>query len=1160
MALAQVTLDDKYEFETGRIYLTGAQALVRLPMMQRLRDLAAGLNTAGYVTGYRGSPVHNVDRELWRAKRHLARNHIRFHPGVNEDLAVTALWGTQQAAVQPDAKYDGVFGMWYGKGPGLDRSIDAFRHANLVGTAKAGGVLAVVGDDHGMKSSDVPATCEPTFVDLQMPLLYPANVQEVLDLGLYGWALSRFSGAWVGLKIVADAVDASASVEVDPHRISIALPEDAAFPPDGVNLRIPDLWWDQEPRLMRHKIPAATLFGRVNGLNRVTLESARPRLGIVASGKAYLDVLQALRELGLDGRAAADIGITLFKVSMPYPMDADQIRQFAHGLEEVLVVEEKRRVIELQVKDALYGLPGDKRPRVVGRTDEGGQLLIPEVGELTPDDVTRALGRRLSPFHKSERITARLAFLDARAKAQAARAPLALARLPYFCSGCPHNTSTKVPEGSRALGGVGCHFMSTYMDRQTATHTHMGGEGATWIGQSPFVGTKHVFQNLGDGTYYHSGLLAIRACVAAGVNITYKILFNDAVAMTGGQPVDGPLTVPMISHQVQAEGVSRIAVVSDQPDKYPIGANFAPGTTITHRDNLDEVQRELREWPGVSVLIYDQVCAAEKRRRRKRGLIEDPARRVFINESVCEGCGDCNAKSNCLSVVPIETEYGRKRAIDQSSCNKDFSCVEGFCPSFVSVLGGKPRRAATKAAPPAALAHLPDPLLPAIPAGGTYDILVTGVGGTGVVTIGALLGMAAHLESKGCSIVDQLGMAQKGGAVVSHIRLATKPENIHAARLGRGAADLVLGCDMLVAGGDGALDVVDPLRTRAVINTQESITGHFTRNPDLAFPTERLLERLASAVAADRLDLIEATRLASGLMGDSIATNLFVLGYAYQKGLIPISGAAILRAIELNGIAVEGNKETFAWGRRAAVDRAAVAAIARPPAVVRLRPVAKTFEEIVAKRVATLTAYQNAAYARRYEALVKRVREAEATKARGKSGLAEAVARYAFKLMAYKDEYEVARLYTDGEFQRNLNEQFEGSFKLAFHLAPPLFAPRDPKTGELKKQMFGPWVFTAFKLLARLKGLRGTPLDVFGYTAERRTERTLIAAYETTIGEVLALLTPETHALAVDIASVPEGIRGFGHVKERHLKAAMARQAELLATLSNPARRAAAAE
>ena len=1160
MTLAAVTLDDKYELESGRIYLTGAQALVRLPMLQRLRDQRAGLNTACFISGYRGSPVHNVDRELWRARKFLSKHHIQFQPAVNEDLAVSSIWGSQQAGVQPDAKFDGVYGMWYGKGPGLDRSIDALRHANLIGTSKHCGVLAVVGDDHGMKSSDVPATCEPTFIDLQMPILYPANVQEVLDLGLYGWAMSRFCGAWVGFKIVADAVDASASVHIDPHRVEIVIPDEFRFPADGVNLRIPDLWTDQEPRLVQHKIRAALAFGQANRLNRVALESPRPRLGIVASGKAYLDLRQALHEFGLDEKRAAEAGITIYKVSMPFPMAADDIRRFATGLEEVLVVEEKRRIIETQVKDAIYALPDGKRPRVVGRTDESGALLVPEIGELTPDDVTRALGRRLQPFHASERVTARMAFLEAKIKSAQAREKLKLARLPYFCSGCPHNTSTKVPEGSRGLGGVGCHFMSTYMDRNVSTHTHMGGEGATWIGQSPFVETKHVFQNLGDGTYYHSGLLAIRACVAANVNITYKILFNDAVAMTGGQPVDGPLTVPMISHQVHAEGVKRIAVVSDEPDKYPLGTNFAPGTTVHHRSELDAVQRDLREWPGVSVLIYDQVCAAEKRRRRKRGLMDDPARRIFINESVCEGCGDCSVKSNCLSVVPIETEFGRKRAIDQSNCNKDYSCVEGFCPSFVSVMGGRPRRAGARVKAPAGLDTLPAPSAPQIAAGDSYGIMVTGVGGTGVVTIGALLGMAAHLEGKGCAVVDQLGMAQKGGAVVSHIRIANRPEDIYAARLDRGSADLLLGCDMLVAGGDQALDTVDPSRTRAVINTQESITGHFTRNPDLQFPTQDVLQRIVSTVASGKLDLIEATRVASGLMGDSIATNLFVLGYAYQKGLLPLSAESILKAIELNAVAVESSKETFAWGRRAAVDMASVAALARPSAVVRPRAIAKTADEAVAKRIEMLTAYQNGAYAERYRALVERVRKAEAEKAKGRAGLADAVARYAYKLMAYKDEYEVARLYTEGEFERLLKEQFEGDFKLVFHLAPPLLAPRDPKTGELQKRMFGPWMFTAFRLMAKLKGLRGTPFDIFGYTEERKTERRLIAEYERVVDELVAKLDQDNHAIAVEIARIPEQIRGFGHVKEKNLKTAKAREAELLASFRSPSAAPRAAE
>ena len=1160
MVLAAVTLDDKYAQEAGRAYMNGAQAFVRLAMIQRQRDLAAGLNTAGYVTGYRGSPVHNMDREFWRAKKFLEHSHIHFHAAVNEDIAATAVWGTQTAPLFGDARYDGIFSMWYGKGPGLDRSIDALRHANLIGTSPRGGALAVVGDDHGMKSSDVAATCEPTFIDLQMPILYPSNVQEIIDLGLYGWAMSRFSGAWVGFKIVADAIDASSSVLVDPDRIQIVAPNDVEFPPDGVSARLPDVWTAQEPRLVRYKIPAALAFGRANRLNRTVFDSPRRRIGIMAAGKAYLDVRQALRELGIDDRAASDLGLSIFKISMPWPMDDGQIRDFARGLEEVIVVEEKRRVIETQVKDALYALPDGQRPRVVGRTDETGAVLVPALGEITADDVTLALAKRLRPHHAGERFKARLAFLDAKAEQQTKRTKLAINRLPYFCSGCPHNTSTKVPDGSRALGGVGCHFMSTYMDRGVITHTHMGGEGATWIGQSPFVNTKHVFQNLGDGTYYHSGLLAIRACVAANVNITYKILFNDAVAMTGGQPVDGPLDVALITQQVAAEGVKRIAVVTDDPGKYPIGYAIAAGTTIHDRSALDQVQRDLREWPGVSVLVYDQVCAAEKRRRRKRGLMDDPQRRIFINENVCEGCGDCSIKSNCLSVVPIETEFGRKRAIDQSNCNKDYSCAEGFCPSFVSVMGGRPRRAGARAAPPAHLVDLPEPILRKLDPGEVYSILVTGVGGTGVVTIGALLGIAAHMEGKGASSVDQFGMAQKGGSVYSHIRLAASPDDIQAVKLGRGEADLLLGCDMLVAGGDVALDAIDARRSHAIVNTQESITGHFTRDPDLQFPSEPLLERLAETVGKDKLDLIDATRLASGLMGDSIATNLFVLGYAYQKGLIPVSAAAIERAIELNGVAVEANKTTFAWGRRAQIDRRAVAAIARPPAVVRLRSVAKTYDEMFAKRIAELAMYQDAAYANRYRILVERAREAEMAHAKAMSGFAEAVARYAYKLMAYKDEYEVARLYANGDFRQAIEEQFDGDYKLVFHLAPPLLAPRDPVTGELKKRAFGPWVFAVFKILAKLKRLRGTKLDIFGYSVERRLERRLIADYEAVIDELIGKLAPENYALAAEIARIPEQIRGYGHVKEKHLAAAKAREAELLAAFRAPAKPVRAAE
>ena len=1158
MALAAVDLDDKYRLEKGRVYMTGSQALVRMAMMQGARDRAAGLETAGYISGYRGSPMHALDQQLWRAGPVVGESHIHFQPGVNEDLAATALWGTQQSGLFGDSNYDGVFGVWYGKGPGLDRSLDAMRHANLAGTAPHGGVLALVGDDHGMRSSDVPATCEPTFMDLMMPVLYPANVQEVLDFGLYGWAMSRFSGVWVGMKMIFESVDTSVSVEIDPGRVEITLPA-FEFPPGGVNIRLPDAWTAHEERLKRYKIPAATAFGRANGLNRVALESPAPRLGIVASGKAYLDLFQALRELGIDEKAAAGLGITIFKVGMPWPIDAGSLRDFGAGLEEVLVVEEKRQVVELAVKDALYSLPESRRPRVVGRYDEDGAPLVPEMGELTPEDVTRALARRLSSFHQTERIEARLAFLDAKAKQAAERSAVKIARLPYFCSGCPHNTSTRVPDGSRGQGGVGCHFMSTYMDRNVFTHTHMGGEGANWIGQAPFVKTKHVFQNMGDGTYYHSGLLAIRAAVAAKTNITYKILFNDAVAMTGGQPHDGPISVPIISHQVHAEGVGRIAVVTDEPDKYPIGTDFAPGATIHHRDALDLVQRELREWPGVSVLIYDQVCAAEKRRRRKRGKMPDPPRRMFINNRVCEGCGDCNDKSNCLSVIPIETEFGRKRAIDQSSCNKDYSCLEGFCPSFVSVTGGTPRRALARAEVPAHLADLPDPTPAAIPEGGSYGILVTGVGGTGVVTIGALIGMAAHLEGRGCAVVDQLGMAQKGGSVISHVQIAARPEDIHAVRLGAGSASLLMGCDVLVAGGDAAL-LTAREGTHAIINSHQSITGDFTRNPDLEFPSDTLEARILDAVGRSNVEFFDATRLATRLLGDSLASNLFVVGYAYQKGLLPVSAEAILRAVEINGVAVEWNKDAFIWGRRAAADLAAVEELARPMQVAPAMKLSESVDEMIARRIEDLTAYQNAGYARRYATLVRRVEEVEAVRAKGMTGLTEAVARYLYKLMAYKDEYEVARLYADGDFLKRMREQFEGDLKLEFNLAPPLLAPRNKDTGAPAKMRFGAWMLPAFGLLARFKFLRGTALDPFGRTEERRAERKLVSDYEARIAELTAALDHDNHALAVEIASVPELIRGYGHVKQRHLDDANAREAELLEMWRGTGPRASAAE
>ena len=1162
MALQAVSLDDKYALERGRVFLTGTQALVRLPMMQRQRDLAAGLNTAAFVTGYRGSPLGGVDQQMAQAQQFLQKHHIHFQAGVNEDLAATAIWGTQQLDLFGDSNYDGVFSLWYAKGPGVDRSGDVLRHGNMAGTSKHGGVLLLAGDDHTAKSSTTAHQCELAFKDLMIPVLNPAGVQEFLDLGLYGWAMSRFSGCWVGFKTISETVESSASVDLDPARTQIVLPQDFDMPPGGLHIRWPDTPLEQEERLHRHKIYAALAFARANKLDKMVIGDNQRRFGIVTTGKAYLDVRQALDDLGIDEARARQIGLSVYKVGMSWPLEREGIRRFAEGLDEILVVEEKRAVIENQVKEQLYNWRADVRPRVVGKFDEEGEWALPSIGELTPARIARTIARRIARFHSSEDIEQRLRFLADKEKAmEGGRTPMA--RVPYFCSGCPHNSSTKVPEGSRALAGIGCHYMVQWMDRQTDTFTQMGGEGVTWVGQAPFSKTKHVFANLGDGTYFHSGILAIRAAVGAGVNITYKILYNDAVAMTGGQSVDGPLDPAMITRQVAAEGVQRIVVVTDEPDKYPLGVDWAPGVTVEHRDHLDRVQKDLRAVEGVTVLLYDQTCAAEKRRRRKRGRYPDPPKRAFINEAVCEGCGDCSVQSNCVSVVPVETEFGRKRAIDQSSCNKDFSCVKGFCPSFVTVHGGKIRKQQTDA--PRGLQDsvweaLPEPQVPALER--PYGIVITGVGGTGVVTIGALLGMAAHLEGRGCSVLDMAGLAQKGGAVVSHVRLAPQPEDIHAVRISAGSARLVLGCDLVVAAGTEALSKMTSGQTRAVINSHQVMTGAFTRNPDLAFPGAEMERLIGEAAGPGQADFLDATRIATALLGDSIATNLFMLGFAWQKGLVPLSAAAIEQAIALNRVAVEANKAAFLWGRRAAHDLVAVEKAVAPKSEPQAHHLSQSLDEVVARRVQILTAYQNAAYAARYSALVDKTRAAEAAKAPGFTGRAEAVARYYFKLLAVKDEYEVARLYSAPEFRRGLSAQFDGRYKLSFHLAPPLFAKRDPDTGHLQKQEFGAWLLPALSLLAKLKSLRGTALDIFGYSDERKMERRLIADYETLMDEVFAKLTPDNHALAVDLASIPEKIRGFGHVKEGHVKAAKACEADLLAAFRDPTlpqRRAAAA-
>lgn len=1153
MALAKVSLEDKYVLESGRIYLSGTQALVRLPMIQKRRDEAAGLNTGSFITGYRGSPLGALDQELWRAKKFLSKHNIRFQAGVNEDLAATAIWGSQQVGLHGDATVDGVFSMWYAKGPGVDRSGDVLRHANFAGSSENGGVLLLAGDDHTCKSSTTSHQSEYAFVDAHVPVLNPAGVQEFLDYGIIGWAMSRYSGCWVAMKTVAETVDTSASVYVDPHRVELVEPTDFDMPEGGLNIRWPDTPQEQEYRLERYKLYAAIAFARANGIDRTVIDSSNARLGIATCGKSYLDVRQALEDLNIDEADCERIGIRIYKVGMTWPLDRKGILKFAEGLDEILVVEEKRALIENQLKEQLYNMDGAKRPRVIGKYDEQGEWILPSAGELTPAGIARVIAARLKVVgYESDNIKRRLAMLAKIEKSLESISPL-MQRTPYFCSGCPHNTSTKVPEGSRAMAGIGCHYMVQWMDRETETFTHMGAEGANWIGQSPFVKTEHIFQNIGDGTFHHSGSMAIRAAVEANANMTYKILFNDAVAMTGGQPPAAgekpvAITADRITRMVYSEGVQDITVVVDDPDKYPAGMEWAPGVRIEPRKSLDRVQRDLRQRRGVSVLVYDQTCAAEKRRRRKRGTFPDPARRVFINEAVCEGCGDCGVKSNCVSVTPVETEFGRKRAIDQSSCNKDFSCVNGFCPSFVTVEGGGLRKPEART-DTGVWAVLPEPEIPSLEVE-SFGILITGVGGTGVVTIGALLGMAAHIEGKGCGILDMAGLAQKGGPVISHVRIAKRPEDIHAVRIAAGGAELLLGCDLVVAAGYDALSKIDEGKTVAVINSHEIVTGDFTRDPDLNFPGQGMQGQIAGAVGADRATFIDATDIATSLMGDSIATNLFMLGLAYQKGAIPVSAAAIEQAIDLNGIAVDANKQAFLWGRRAAVDPEAVARAAHRREAPVMHKLSTSLEEMISRRASQLVAYQDIAYAERYESLVAQVREREARF--GGTAVTEAVVRNYFKLLAYKDEYEVARLYTDPTFMRAVREQFDGDYKLKFHLAPPLMSQIDPDTGEPEKKQFGPWMMQAFGLLAKFKGLRGTKLDIFGYSEERRRERALIAEYETLVQEVLTGLSEGNVSLAVELLSVPAMIRGYGPVKERNMVKAKKTEAQLLSAFRNP--------
>lgn len=1152
MELHDVSLEDKFDLSRDRVFVTGTQAIVRLLLMQKALDKRAGFNTAGFVSGYRGSPLGALDQQMIQAQSALQASDIVFQPGLNEELAATACWGTQQAELDGNGKFDGVFSIWYGKGPGVDRSGDVFRHANLAGSSAHGGVLALMGDDHTAESSTNAHQTEFQFVDTMIPILNPAGVQEMIDYGLYGFALSRFAGTWAALKCVKDNVESTSSIHAGLDRLTIVTPE-FDMPPGGLNIRAGELdFVGQEVRLHAYKRAAAAAFIRANGLNRIVFSGGNEaRLGIITVGKSYLDVRQSLSDLGIDEAEANRLGVRLMKIAAPWPLDLEDFRGFVDGLDMVIVVEEKRSLIESQLREALYGTP--HQPVVVGKRDEKGAWLFPVSGALDPNDISVAVGERiLRVIGPSEAIDRRVKRIRQFQAMLADMSDIAV-RTPYFCSGCPHNSSTKVPEGSVAAAGIGCHFMAIWMDRDTKGFTQMGGEGAQWVGQQPFSKTDHIFQNIGDGTYNHSGILALRFALSAGSDVTYKILYNDAVAMTGGQSLEGGLTVDEIARQVRAEGVERIALVSDEPDKYPPDMDWPARVTFHHRSQMDAVQRELRTVKGVSVLLYDQTCAAEKRRRRKRGTFPDPDQRVLINELVCEGCGDCGVQSNCVSVQPVETEYGRKRRIDQSSCNKDFSCLDGFCPSFVTVHGARLKKAEATVTGIDPLQDVPDPHIRIADDG--WACIVTGVGGTGVVTIGAILGMAAHLEGKGCGMIDMAGLAQKGGAVSSHIRIAGSPEQINAIRVPAGKADLILGCDLVVSGSRKVLASVREGETLFVANTAEVMPGDFARNADFSLPVERLKRSILKAAGENRTVYFDGTEAAMSLFGNAIAANMFLLGLAFQKGGLPLSAAALERAIGLNGQATEMNIAAFRWGRRAAHDPQSVRDrmnAARQTS--NAQRISQTPEEAFERRRDFLKAYQSKSYAARYVAGIARIRRAEEAVA-GKAGaVTDAAMRGLFKLMAIKDEYEVARLYSDGSFHAQLAGQFESWDRLEFHLAPPVLSKPD-HAGRPAKRQFGPWIMRAFRFLARMRRLRGTWIDPFGYQHERREERQLLRDYEKLLDEVGSALTASNRDEAADLLNLADSIRGYGPVKAQSIEKMKADLPALKSAFTNSATR-----
>lgn len=1138
------SLSDKYTATSGSVFMTGTQALVRLPMAQMRRDRAKGLNTAAFVTGYRGSPLGAYDQQLQMAQEHLQAEGVRFQPGVNEDLSATAIWGTQQVVLSEQATHQGVVGYWYGKGPGVDRCGDVFKHANAAGTSTHGGVLCFAGDDHTAKSSTLPHQSDHAFMAAIMPVLYPSSIHEFIEVGLLGIALSRYSGCWVGYKVISDTIETSAVVALSDEHKPFVMPEDYQLPAGGLNLRWPDPPLVQDDRLQEHKAYAALAFARANRIDKVVLDSPNARFGIVATGKAFEDVRQALFELGIGEQEANTIGLRLYKVRMPWPLEPEGIRAFSEGLEEVLIIEERREIIEHQIKQQLFNWRSDVRPRIVGKFDEADKPFLPLSAALSTSRVARALATRILklPFDESlkRRMQERLDYLQRRADERANHsAPVD--RQPWFCSGCPHNTSTKVPEGSKAMAGIGCHYMVQWMDRDTDTFTQMGGEGVPWTSISHYTDEKHRFVNLGDGTYYHSGLLAIRASVAARVNITYKILYNDAVAMTGGQALDGDLSAADVAWQLHAESVAPIYVVSDEPEQFSV-KDLPPGALVRHRDELDSVMRILRDQQGCNAIVYVQTCAAEKRRRRKRGLMADPARRVFINSDVCEGCGDCSIQSNCVSIEPVETPLGRKRQINQSSCNKDFSCLKGFCPSFVTIEGGSlknksvEKKAQSKKVQ--SMDELPSPVVPVLNEQ-PWNIAVTGVGGTGVLTIGALLGMAAHIDGRASMVLDMAGLAQKGGAVLSHVRLAATPDQVRSPHIVSGSADVLIGADAVVAASADGQVLCDPQRTSAILNTTTAPVAGFVRQRDFDFQNDAVESVVASKVRS-REHFMAFSQFAQNVVGDSIATNIMMLGYAWQQGLVPLSFAALDKAIQLNGVAIEANRTAFYWGRKLSVEPQIMDSTLSKTQLVQFPPPVQNLDDIMTHRAAHLQKYQSKALAQRYTERVQSL-----AKACEKAGLSESIptsaAKYYARLLAYKDEYEVARLYCLPEFRQRLADNFDGDYTLNLHLAPPLLAKSGPD-GRPAKRAFGPWVLKLFRLLQHGKRLRGTALDIFGYSEERQRERQWIHRYEQDMDKLQALAanldTREKRALALKVMALPDTIRGFGVVKHEAMLAA----------------------